>query len=95
MKSRTIIRAFVVSVSLAAITTITASILSATYIADPLTAESYVVTGFEAIRLWIGAAGVSGVLKSHLGWFASVFLSTFVACLVFRYWEAGVSESDV
>ena len=88
MKLNTITRAIIVSIVFATLTTATTSILSATYVAQPLGADSQVVTGIEAIRLWIGTAGISGVLKSHVGWFASIAISTFGACLIFRRWES-------
>ncbi len=87
MNTRTVLRAFIISVLLALITTMTTSVLSATYLAQPMGAEPTVVTGFEAIRLWIDAAGIWGVLKSHVGWFLSVTVATFVACLIFLRWE--------
>lgn len=87
MNTGTVLRAFIVSVILALVTTVITSISSATYLAQPMSAEPTVVTGLEAIRLWIEAAGVWGVLKSHIGWFLSVLASSFVACLIFLRWE--------
>ncbi len=81
-----------VSILFAALTTALTSILSATYVAQPLGADAHVVTGIEAIRLWVSAAGISGVLKSHFGWFVSITISTFVACLVFQRWESGADN---
>ena len=91
MNIGTIFRAFTIAVLFALLTTATTSVLSATYLAHPMGAEPTVVTGVEAIRLWIGAAGVWGVLKTHVGWFLSVTVSTFVACLVFLRWEASAA----
>ncbi len=91
MNTRTVLRAFVVSILFAALTTAATSILSATYLAQPMGAEPTVVKGIEAIRLWIDAAGFLGVLKSHIGWFVAVTISTFVACLVFLRWESSTS----
>lgn len=93
MNVSTVLRAFVVSLLFAAFTTAVTSILSATYLAQPMGAEPTVVTGIEAIRLWIDATGISGVLKSHVGWFASITVSIFVACLVFLRWETGRSDN--
>jgi hypothetical protein len=93
MKSGTIVRAIIISIAVAVLTTVVTSILSATYVADPMGAEPRVVTGIEAISLWIGAAGISGVLKSHLGWFVSITISTFAACLVFQQWESKAGQA--
>lgn len=87
MNTRTVLRALIVSVLFAAITTAVTSVLSATYLAQPMGAEPTVVEGLDAIRLWIEAAGIAGVIKSHIGWFVSVTVSTFIACLVFLRWE--------
>ncbi len=92
MNAGTLIRAIVISVLFAAIVTATTSVLSATYLAQPMGAEPRVVTGIEAIRLWIDAAGVVGVLKSHVGWFVSITISTFAACLIFQRWETSVVD---
>ena len=92
MNTRTVLRAFVVSILFAALTTAATSILSATYLAQPMGAEPTVVKGIEAIRLWIDAAGVVGVLKSHVGWFVSITISTFAACLIFQRWETSVVD---
>ena len=91
MNSGTLIRAFTIAVLFALLATATTSVLSATYLAQPMGAEPTVVTGFEAIRLWIEAAGVWGVLKSHIGWFFTVAVSTFIACLIFLRWEANAA----
>jgi hypothetical protein len=92
MTKSTILRAFVVSILLAFITVATTAVLSATYLAQPMGAEPTVVRGIEAIRLWINVAGVWSVLKSHAGWFLSVTVCTFVACLVFLRWETGTGD---
>ena len=90
MRVGTALRAFAVSALFAFITTLITSVLAATYVAQPLGAEPTVVTGLEAFRLWIDTAGVWTVLNSHIGWFLSVTISTFLACLIFLRWETGV-----
>jgi hypothetical protein len=92
MKTATVLRAFIVSVILALLTTLVTSVLSATYLAQPMGAQpmgtqSTVITGIEAIRLWIDVVGFWGVAKGHVGWFLSVTISSFIACLVFLRWE--------
>jgi hypothetical protein len=92
MSKATVLRALLVSVLFALLTTATTSLLSASYLAQPMGAEPTVVTGIDAIRLWLDAAGIAGVLKSHAGWFLAVTVSSFVACLIFLRWEIGAGN---
>lgn len=87
MRTTTVFRALLVSILIALVVTATTSVLSATYLSQVVGAEPRVVTGLEAIQLWIKTAGIAGVLKSHVGWFLAVTAGSFAACLIFLRWE--------
>ena len=92
MSRATVVRALIISVTLALITTAISSVLSATYLAQPMGENPTVVTGLEAMRLWIDSVGILPFLESYVGWFLMLTVNTFVACLIYLRWESRIGR---